>query len=181
MRQNKSPSYLEQSVFYWGKNAALIQTFIKEALIKSESGTPSRDERCTLEWSSEGESRRQRNKANEEKEEHSERGNFNHTWHITSFPSWTLKYNSENPFIKLSLNQLSDIYYDWTDKCFENLQITDKNSVTLSAALLMSVSVTVSGFCCRSHGRMLTYLFFSLFSSLEAASHDAWMGQTGSA
>ena len=35
----------------------LILTFIKEALIKSESGTPSSDERCTLEWSSDGESR----------------------------------------------------------------------------------------------------------------------------
>lgn len=28
---------------------------------------------------------------------------------------------------------------------------------------------------------MLTYLFFSLFSSLEAASHDAWIGHTGRA
>lgn len=33
----------------------LILTFIKEALIKSESGTPSREERWTLEWSSDRE------------------------------------------------------------------------------------------------------------------------------
>lgn len=33
----------------------LVLTFIKEALIKSESGTPSREERWTLEWSSDGE------------------------------------------------------------------------------------------------------------------------------
>lgn len=51
----------------------------------------------------------------------------------------------------------------------------------LSAALLMQVWVTVSGCSFCSQGRMLTYLFFSLFSSLEAASHDAWMGQTGRA
>lgn len=33
----------------------IIQTFIKEALMKSESGTPSRGKRWTLEWSSDSE------------------------------------------------------------------------------------------------------------------------------
>lgn len=38
-----------------GQKILLILTFIKEALIKSESGTPSREERWTLEWSSDSE------------------------------------------------------------------------------------------------------------------------------
>lgn len=38
-----------------GQTTLLVLTFIKEALMKSESGTPSREERWTLEWSSDTE------------------------------------------------------------------------------------------------------------------------------
>ena len=52
---------------------------------------------------------------------------------------------------------------------------TRRKSIWL-CVFVLGVSVK----CSHSHGRMLTYLFFSLFSSLEAASHDGWMGHTGS-
>lgn len=57
MKNNSPPNYFtvkaQQIQFLWYEMITIaVQTFIKEALMKSESGTPSRDERCTLEWSS---------------------------------------------------------------------------------------------------------------------------------
>lgn len=62
---------------------------------------------------------------------------------------------------------------NWTDKCVWKLETADM----ISECSFIDASECQ---CCRSHGRMLTYRFFSLFSSLEAASTDAWIGQTGS-
>lgn len=72
----------------------------------------------------------------------------------------------------------SDPYSISPHTCFLKLPRANKNSDTPKAHLVYCQSVSL---CRHSHGRMLTYLFFSLFSSLEAASHDAWMGHTGSA
>lgn len=52
--------------------------------------------------------------------------------------------------------------------------------VALIKACFISSGLEIS--CGKAlQGRMLTYLFFSLFSSFEAASHEAWMGHTGNA
>lgn len=111
-------------------------------MIKSESGTPSREERWTLEWSSD----------RDKQYNHEACSNLNSTGCIVCAP---LNHTV------LTVCQM-----------FTLINVCKPPPNWFTPTLLHHRNV---------HGRMLTYLFFSLFSSLEAASHDAWIGHTGSA